>query len=206
MCEISLGALMVHSTFQLLHNSKDQHVDSELLGEPNLDNLHYFVVNPMWTPFWQYPLCNVSRLWQPDEINQLLLGLVKDLLHWLLRYVKPRNVKDQFDNRFTLVPWYPALQRFGQWFNSMKLNSGQGQEIRGIIRTLVVNCTTIFYSSKDNQKTAAETSSDEMVMGAVRSLCSFSQLVSQQNHFDLSLTALHNALKGFCQTKGTFRE
>jgi len=28
----------------------------------------------------------------------VLLGLVKDLLHWLLKYLKSRNVKDQFDN------------------------------------------------------------------------------------------------------------
>jgi hypothetical protein len=50
-----------------------------------------------------YPLCNVYRLWQSDELHQLLLGLVKDLLHWLLKYLEARNLKDQFDNRFTLV-------------------------------------------------------------------------------------------------------
>jgi hypothetical protein len=28
--------------------------------------------------FWQFPLCNVYQLWQPDELHQLLPGLVKD--------------------------------------------------------------------------------------------------------------------------------
>jgi len=54
--------------------------------------------------------------------------------------------------------------------------------------------------------TVAETASDEMVMGAVRVLCGFSLLVRQQNHSDLSLNALHNALKEFCQKKGIFQE
>jgi len=43
-----------------------------------------------------------------------------------------------------------------------------------------------------------------MVMGAVQSLCKFSLLVSQQNHCDLSLTALDNALKRFYKKKGVF--
>jgi hypothetical protein len=45
-----------------------------------------------------------------------------------------------------------------------------------------------------------------MVMGAVRALCEFSLLVSQQNHSDLSLTALDNALKRFYKKKGAFRD
>jgi len=51
-----------------------------------------------------------------------------------------------------------------------------------------------------------ETASDEMVMGAVRALCEFSLLVSQQNHCDLSLKVLDDALKRFYQKKGIFRE
>jgi len=44
-----------------------------------------------------------------------------------------------------------------------------------------------------------------MVMGAVWALCECSLLVSQQNHSDLSLKALDNALKRFYQKKGIFR-
>jgi len=75
-----------------------------------------------------------------------------------------------------------------------------------MIRTLAVNCTPILVCSKDDGKTAAETASDEMVMGAARALCEFSLLVSQQNHSDLSLNALDIALKQFYQKKGVFRE
>jgi hypothetical protein len=134
------------------------------------------------------------------------LGLVKDLLHWLLKYLKARNVKDQFDNRFTSVPRYPGLQHFSEPFYSLKSDTWQGEEIRGMIRTLAANCAPILIFSKDDRKTAAETASDEMVMGAVQALCKFSLLVSQQNHSDLSLNPLDNALKRFYQKKGIFRE
>jgi hypothetical protein len=97
-CEIPKGAPMGHSTFQPLDNSGDQHICSELLEDNNIDALHTVGVPPIRNKFWQYPLHNVYRLWQPDELHQLLLGLVKDLLHWLLKYLKARNLKRQLDN------------------------------------------------------------------------------------------------------------
>jgi hypothetical protein len=66
-------------------------------------------------------------------LHQLLFGLGKDLLHWLLKYLKARKVKDQFDNRFTLVPRYPGLQHFSKPFDSLKRGFWQGKEILGII-------------------------------------------------------------------------
>jgi hypothetical protein len=66
----------------------------QLLNETNVDVLHTLGVHPICNQFWQYPLCNLYRLWQPDELHQLLLGLVKDLWHWLLKYLKVRNLKD----------------------------------------------------------------------------------------------------------------
>jgi hypothetical protein len=123
------------------------------------------------------------------------LGLFNDLLHWLLQYLKPRNVKDQFDNGFTSVPQYPGCQCFSEPFDVMKSSSWQGKEIWGMIRTQAVNCAPIHYGSKDDGKTPAETTSDAMVMGAVQALCEVTLLVSQQNHSDLSLTALDDALK-----------
>ena len=146
------------------------------------------------------------RLWQPDELHQLLLGLFKDLLHWLLKYLKTRNVKDQFDNRFTSVPQYPGLQRFSKLFISSMRGSWQGIQIRGFIRILAVNWASIVNCSKDDRKCATDASSDEMVVGAVWALCEFSLLVSEQNHFDLSLAAQDDELKRFLKKKGAFRE
>jgi hypothetical protein len=82
----------------------------EQLEHNNIEALHRLGVYPIRNQFWEFPLCNVHQRWQPDELHQLLLGLVKDLLHWLLKYLKARPVKDHFDNRFTSVPQYPSLQ------------------------------------------------------------------------------------------------
>jgi len=191
----SKGVAMGHSTCRAIENSRDQHVYSELLEETDINVLHTLGVHPIHNQFWQFPLCNVHQLWQPDELHQLLLGWVKDLLHWQLKSPKATNVKDQFDNWFTLVPQYPGLQRFPKPFNSTKCSSWQGKEIRGMIRSPAVNCVPIVYCPKDDRKTLAETASDEMVMGPVQALCEFALLVTQQNDSDLSLTALDDALK-----------
>jgi len=78
------------------------------VDDTNIDVLHTLRIHPICNPFLQFPLCNVHQLWQSDKLHQLLLGLVKDLLLWLLEGLNARTVKDQFDNRFTLVPRYPA--------------------------------------------------------------------------------------------------
>jgi len=203
-CKIPNSVSMGHPTFRPLDYWRDQDVYLELLDEPNINVLHTVGVHPIRNQLCQYPLCNVYRLLQPDELHQLLLGLVKDLLHWLLKYLKGINVKDQFDNWFTSVPQYLGLQRFSESFDEMTNNLWQGKEIWGIIRTLAVDWAPIVDCSKDDGKTAAETASDNMVLGPVRALCESSRIVSQQDHSDRSLTALYDALKWFYKKKGTF--
>jgi hypothetical protein len=94
MGEIPKGTLMGHSTSRPLDNSRDQHIYLDLLEDNHVDALHTLGFHPICNQFWQYPLCNVYQLWQPNELHQLLLGLVKDLLHWLLEHLKARNAKD----------------------------------------------------------------------------------------------------------------
>jgi hypothetical protein len=66
-----------------------------------------------------------------------------------------------------------------------------------MIRALAVNSALILDSTKNDAETEAETSSDEMVMGAVQALCEVSVLISHQNHSDQYLTALDDSLKRF---------
>jgi len=88
----------------------------------------------------------------------------------------------------------------------LKSGSYKGKETLGMISTLAVNCTPISDCSQDARKTAAETASDEMLMGAVWALCEFSLLVSQQNHSNLSFTALDDELEPFYEKKIAFRD
>ena len=78
MCKIPQGAPMGHSTCWPLDNSIDQHIYSVLLKDNNTDPLHTLGVHPICNQFWQFLLCNVYRLWQPDEFHQLLLHWFKD--------------------------------------------------------------------------------------------------------------------------------
>ena len=103
------------------------------------------------------------------------------------------------------MPRYPGLQHFPKPADSLKTGTPQVKKIRGIIRTLAVNGAPILVCAKDDGKTAVETASNEIAMGAVRALGEFSLLVSQQNHSDLSLNTPDNALKRDWQKKGIFR-
>jgi hypothetical protein len=64
----------------------------------------------------------------------------------------------------------------------------------------------ILISFKDDWTPVAETSFDEMEMGAMRGLCQFSQLLSQQSNSDQSHEALDDVLKRFYQRKGRYQE
>jgi hypothetical protein len=86
----------------------------------------------------------------------------------------------------------------------LKRGTWQGKEMCGIIRTQAVNHASIHDCSQDAGKTAVDAASDGMVMGAMRVFCEFSLLVGQQNHSDLSLKALDDALKRLDQMKGVF--
>jgi len=112
MCQIPTRTLLGKSTFRPLINSRDQHVYPEMVEDDNIDALQSRDVCTICNQLWQSPLRNVYRLWLSDTIHQLLLGLANDLLQRLLKYLKPRNVMDQFDNQFTSVLRYPSLQHF----------------------------------------------------------------------------------------------
>jgi hypothetical protein len=77
----------------------------------------------------------------------------------------------------------------------LKSSTWQGKAIRGMIRILIVSCATILVCSKDDGKTMAQTTFNDMVIGVVLALYELSLLVSQQNHLDLALNTLDDALK-----------
>jgi hypothetical protein len=75
-----------------------------------------------------------------------------------------------------------------------------------LIRTLEDNSASILIRSNDDRKTTAETAYNEMVMQTVWALWQFDLHVCQQNHLEVSLRTLDNALKRFYQNIGIFRE
>jgi len=85
--------------------------------------------------------------------------------------------------------------------DSMKKCSLLGNKIWGMIRKLATNLAPITDFSKNYSKPVVEAAFDEMSMVAVRALCENSLLVSLQNHSDLSIISLDDALKLLCQKK-----
>jgi hypothetical protein len=134
------------------------------------------------------------------------MHLVKDLLHWLLKYQKEGHVKNQFEKQFTSVLQYPDIEPFSKPFSELPSSSWPGKAIQGMISTTAVNWPPNFDSSTNDVETSVEIASDRMVMGGVRAFNDFSVLVSQHSHSDLSLIALGNALKRFCKVKDVFWE
>jgi hypothetical protein len=139
-------------------------------------------------------------------LDQLLLGLVRDLLHRLLKYLKARHVQDQFDNRLISVLWYPGLQHFFKPYDWTKTSPWQGVEIQDMIRTQAVHWALILNCFKDDRRPPAKTASIEMVLEEVRALCEWSLLDSQQDQTDLSLTAVDDTMNTFSKNKGAFRD
>lgn len=91
-CEIPKCPLMRNYTFQPLDNSHDHHNYLYHLEETDINVLHTLGIYQICNELWQYPLCNIKWLSQSDELHQLLLGLVKDILNLLLKYLNARNV------------------------------------------------------------------------------------------------------------------
>jgi hypothetical protein len=79
----------------------------------------------------------------------------------------------------------------------MKSSPYLGKAIQGMIRTVAGNCAPDLNCSKDDGNAGMQKNFEEIVMGAFWALCEFSLLVSQQNHSNLSLTALDDTLKKF---------
>jgi hypothetical protein len=160
-------------------------------------------VQASYNHFWEYPLCNVYCLWQPDALHQLYLGIVKTVFNWLLDYLTARGLKEDFDARFTAVSHYPGLTRFSKTFDSLKSGSWQGKEIREMLRSLSALCAPLL-SSDLRGKTELEKESDIEVMKTIRALTEFCLLTSQRTHSDISLKYLDAALDTFYKCKVVF--
>ena len=75
MCEIPKGPAMGHDQqerkFKLRSAVEYQERLEDYAGE--LKQVH---LQPIPNLFWDYPLCDIYQLWQPDTLHQLYLGIV----------------------------------------------------------------------------------------------------------------------------------
>jgi len=83
-------------------------------------------------PFWKFPLCNVYRLWQPDALHLLHLGILKTMMDWLVGYLRQQKILGRFNDSFKSIPPYPGFQPFKRGYQ--EVSSWQGTENRTMMR------------------------------------------------------------------------
>ena len=151
---------------------------------------------------WDYPLCDVYKLWQPDELHVLFIGLVKTLLgDWLIPLLQTKDYYHRFNKRFKAVPRYPQLKRFKKLFHDVQSGSWQGKEMRMMARFLLLVTAPILHQEwKRHKTTAAKFGSKaarssiqrvqadsrirelEHITQCIRALSTLVVLVSQRSH------------------------
>jgi hypothetical protein len=88
---------------------------------------------------WNYLLCNVYSLWNPDELHIFYIGLVKTILSdWLLPFLSVYQLRKRFNYRFISVPKYPNLHQFKRFFDEVNSSSWQGKELRSMVHFLLI--------------------------------------------------------------------
>ena len=134
MCEISKPE-MGHETGPKIGKKRDAVHYQQLLGRDAEDELEALNVRPTNNRLWDYPLCDVYRLWQPDTLHQFYLGLAKTTIEWLMQYLERHGLMNRFNKRFKSIPPYPEFYPFRKAYN--EVSKWQGKEIRMILRFLV---------------------------------------------------------------------
>ena len=161
-CEVPKGPAMGHDKQTRKYKPRCRAEYQKRLDDC-MDELKAANLRPIANPFWDYPLCNVYRLWQPDNLHQHYLGIVKDLFEWVTEYMKMRGLKVEFDARFTSVPHYPNMLRFSKPFDALKNGTWQEKEIREMVGSLGAVCARLLLSNVQG-KTPSERPLDIEVM------------------------------------------
>ena len=149
-------------------------------------------------PFWRFPLCNVYRLWQPDPLHLLHLGILKTMMDWWVGYPWKRKILGLFDERFKSILPYPGFQPFKRGYE--EISSWQGKEIRTMMWFLLAVLGSILIDEVRSSE-----SEEARVLACVRSIIEFHLVLEQCSHADYTLGLLDNRLAIFYRHKSVFR-
>ena len=94
-CEVPLGQLGEYKVFPSCVQSTA--LDTYLLADGDVHPFHLVCQNaglkPVYHPFWErLPLTNIFLLITPDILHQLLQGMMKHLVRWLIRAFGPGEI------------------------------------------------------------------------------------------------------------------
>jgi hypothetical protein len=206
MCEITKSK-MGHEKGEAKDKARSQNKYKELLKKGSVKKLDSRYVQPVYNNLWDYPICDVYQLWQPDVLHQFLLGLVKHVMEWLIWHLKDVKLLSRFDKRFKSIPPYPGFYPFRRSYS--EVSSWQGKEIRTMLRFLVAAVGPLLtpYTTTTNSRHLRKDHNPDSitVLRCTRALTELVLVLSQYNHSDVTLQYLQKTLKTFYKAKFVFR-
>lgn len=151
--------------------------------------------------FWRLPLCNVYRLWQPDLLHQIWIGVAATMMGWLKLWLEVNKLWTIFTSRWTVESaLYPGLIQFSVSYDCVK--QWTGKERRQMMRILMSVLIPIMVGINDCEKVAG----GHDILECVRNFTEFSLYASQRSHTTDSLKRMDVALKTFYKKKIVFRD
>ncbi|KAH7101919.1 hypothetical protein BKA62DRAFT_618075 [Auriculariales sp. MPI-PUGE-AT-0066] len=138
-------------------------------------------------PFWKmWPHANIHAAMSSDVLHQLVQGMGKHLVSWLIELV---DDEDELDARFQRIPYATGLRRFRDGIST--LSNVSGTEHKAIYAQLLGCIHGIV--------------PDDAVRAAC-ALLDFIYVAQYECHSDDTLTSLSTALSDFHEYKKVFKE
>ena len=149
-------------------------------------------------PLWDFPACDPYRLWQPDILHLLNLGIVKSMMEWVIGYMEDLGLLDRFNVRFKSMAPYPGFAKFSRSYS--EVSSWQGKEMRTLMRFLLAVAGPLL-----TERIKSTKCQEAQVLRCIRSLCEFHLVVGQWSHSEYTLDLLQGLLQRFYESKSAFR-
>src|SRR5690554_2804261 len=137
-CEIPIAKTGHEKPVDRQHTLRDQDDIRKLVNTNSahsvqiLDEKNLF---PVPNIFWKLPMCNAYRLWQPDILHQVWIGVSATMMGWLTKWLKKHKLLARFNDRWKLQAKLPNLQNFTKTYEGVK--QWTGKERRHMMLILV---------------------------------------------------------------------
>ena len=162
-----------------------------------LDNKNVF---PVPNVFWKLPMCNAYRLWQPDVLHQVWIGVSATMMGWITKWLKKHKLLARFNTRWKLKAKFPYLLNFTK--NHDAVRQWTGKERRQMMRILVPVLIPLLVGSNGRPHNPVFGN----VLRCVQAFTRFSLGCTQRSHSEESLLDLELNLNDFYRHKSVFRD
>ena len=178
---------------------RDKHRYQRALDSGNSQCLKEYGLQSEVNPLWDFAAGDPYRLWQPDILHLLNLGIVKTTMEWVIGYMEDCGLLDRFNLRFKSMAPYPGFARFKRSYS--EVSSWQGKEMRTMMKFLLAITGPLLADRIKSVKCE-----EAKALQCVRSLCELHLVVGQWSHSEYTLELLQELLQTFYVSKSAFRD